>query len=75
MRYWTTSFPDRNSLGEDYMQWVTLSEKEIIEYWRNLVDLFYYDAGDLTDEQCVADWCNVNYAERNYWWERMENAQ
>lgn len=79
MKYYTIVYPDRNSLGEEYNHWETLSEKEILDqYWKywfiKMIDNGQPDE-KLTSEQCIEDWCIVHWAERNYWREMKDNYE
>jgi len=82
MKYYTICYPDHNILGQEYTHWETLSEQEILDsywdYWSSKVaevNPHHLISKQITKENCINDWCIVHWAERNYWWERMENVQ
>jgi hypothetical protein len=75
MKYYTICYPDYNTLGQDYVHWETLSEKEILNdywnYWSNkMAELDQHHL--ITKENCIDDWCVIHWAERNYWREMKD---
>ena len=77
MRYYTISYPDHNTLGQDYVRWETLSEQDILnhywDHWCEQMQSRGHDPEVMTFENCIDDWCVVHWAERNHWWEIKHN--
>ena len=86
MRYWTISYPSRNTLGEPFTKWETLSDREILDYywehWSGQMRRAFYDkrllTGEsdgleiITPEKCIEDWSITHRAVRNVWREMKE---
>ena len=83
MRYWTFVEMDTNTLGECFTRWVTMSDKEILDYywehWSGQMKrafyekrLLYLTLDDITPENCIEDFRVVHWASRNYWREMKE---
>ena len=83
MRYWTYVTMDVNSLGDSYVKWVTMSDQEILDYywpwWSSKMKELIASGRptnakleNMTEENCIDDFCIVHWARRNYWREMKE---
>ena len=86
MRYWTINYPSKNTLGEPFTKWETLSDREILDYywehWSGQMRRAFYDkrllTGEsdglewITPEKCIEDWSITNRAVRNVFREMKE---
>ena len=83
MRFWSFVEMDTNTAGEIYAKSVTMSDQEILDYywewWSNKMKEVIVSGRktsisheDITEENCIDDFCIVHWASRNYWREIKE---
>ena len=86
MRYWTISYPSKNTLGEPFVKYETLTDTDVLDRywdtWSGHMLRWYHDkrllTGEsdgleiITPEKCIEDWSITHRAERNVWREMKE---
>ena len=79
MKYYTICYPDKNTLGQEYTHWETLSEQEILDqywvYWFTRMIENNQPDHLLTSDQCIQDWCISHWAVQNHWREIKDNYE
>lgn len=86
MRYWTINYPSKNTLGEPFVKYETLTDGDVLDYywvsWSEYMRRAFYDkrllTGEsngldwITPEKCIEDWSITHRAVRNPWREMKE---